>query len=234
MDDLKACSIAFDRWYAEQRHQLSNEQVCRVIWTASWNAAARPPAQPAQVDDSAVASFVERAASVVCGKPFPTGSALAKAREISDLALSMFTTAEPVAQGEKYSPLSILDSAPDSYAQAYIRDWCPDHVKAYIARLATPPAQPPEPVADVRAMVNRFLGWQLPKDFAPDCGISFKHAPDALGYSPTWPIGTNLFTAEQAEQMFRYALTTTPSPVETKTCNRNCDCVGPCKMGDAS
>lgn len=59
-----------------------------------------PPAQAAQVDDSAVASFVERAASVICGKPFPTGHALTKAREISDLALSMLTTAEPVAQGD--------------------------------------------------------------------------------------------------------------------------------------
>ncbi len=26
---------AFDEWYATQKHQLSNEQVCRVIWNAA-------------------------------------------------------------------------------------------------------------------------------------------------------------------------------------------------------
>jgi hypothetical protein len=38
MTDLKACNDAFDNWYTMQRHQLSNEQVCRVIWQAAWNA----------------------------------------------------------------------------------------------------------------------------------------------------------------------------------------------------
>ena len=27
--------MTFDEWYATQKHQLSNEQVCRVIWEAS-------------------------------------------------------------------------------------------------------------------------------------------------------------------------------------------------------
>lgn len=46
-------------------------------------------------------------------------------------------------QGDRYSPVGpIPDDAPDSYAEAYIRDWCPDHVKAYIARKTTPPASP--------------------------------------------------------------------------------------------
>jgi hypothetical protein len=66
------------------------------------------PAQAAQVDDSVVASFVERAASVICGKSFPTGPALAKAREISGLALSMLATAEPVAQGDAVASLRIF------------------------------------------------------------------------------------------------------------------------------
>lgn len=57
-------------------------------------------------------------------------------------------------------------------------------------------------------MVNRFLGWRLPEDFRPDCGISF---------TPTYqngteqggkfePVGTNLFTAMQAEEMVRFML----------------------------
>lgn len=53
-------------------------------------------------------------------------------------------------------------------------------------------------------MVNAFLGWKLPKDFAPDAGISFKptkpYEGDELGNS-WWPIGTNLLTADQARQM---------------------------------
>lgn len=31
---------AFDRWYTAQRHQLTNEQVCRLIWRRAWDAAA--------------------------------------------------------------------------------------------------------------------------------------------------------------------------------------------------
>ena len=33
------CDAAFDDWYSMQRHQLSNEDVCRVIWKSSWEAA---------------------------------------------------------------------------------------------------------------------------------------------------------------------------------------------------
>jgi hypothetical protein len=62
------------------------------------------------------------------------------------------------------------------------------------------------PSTDVDAMVNRFLCWPLPKTFAPDCGISFKHEPDARGYAPSWPIGTNLFTADEAKAMFLHCL----------------------------
>jgi hypothetical protein len=33
------CDAAFDAWYAMQMHQLSNEQVCKLIWTRGWQAA---------------------------------------------------------------------------------------------------------------------------------------------------------------------------------------------------
>lgn len=46
-------------------------------------------------------------------------------------------------------------------------------------------------------MVDRFLGWKLPKDFAPDGGISFKE-------SAWWPVGTNLLTADQAKEMLQH------------------------------
>lgn len=59
----------------------------------------------------------------------------------------------------------------------------------------------------IRAMVDRFLGWRLPKDFAPDCHISFKLPDPTLNPNPSWPTGTNLLTADQAERMFESILT---------------------------
>lgn len=51
-------------------------------------------------------------------------------------------------------------------------------------------------------IVNRFLSWKLPINFSPDAGISF--TPSA---NPNcWPTGTNLFTAVQAREMFKYVL----------------------------
>lgn len=49
----------------------------------------------------------------------------------------------------------------------------------------------------VKQAVNKFLCWKLPEDFAPDGGISF----DRSGHKYE-PVGTNLFTAIQAERMF--------------------------------
>lgn len=65
----------------------------------------------------------------------------------------------------------------------------------------------------VKHLVDRFLGWRLPKDFHPDCGISFDreynvsyNANQGLPPSIHEPIGTNLFTADQAKEMFRFLL----------------------------
>jgi hypothetical protein len=55
-------------------------------------------------------------------------------------------------------------------------------------------------------MVNRFLWWKLPQDFAPDCHISFKLPDPVLNHNPTWPVGTNLFTADQARAMLEHVL----------------------------
>jgi hypothetical protein len=67
----------------------------------------------------------------------------------------------------------------------------------------------------VDAMVNRFLAWPLPKDFAPDCGISFDgRKDDEWNKGKTWPIGTNLLTAVQAKAMFQHCLASGPSGVD--------------------
>lgn len=69
-----------------------------------------------------------------------------------------------------------------------------------------PTCEQERPKPDVTEMVNRFLSWKLPRDFAPDCHISFKMPDPILNPNPTWPVGTNLLTADQARQMFEYAL----------------------------
>jgi hypothetical protein len=56
-------------------------------------------------------------------------------------------------------------------------------------------------------MVIRFLMWPLPKDFGPDCGISFDgRKDDQWNKNKTWPVGTNLFTADQARAMLKYVI----------------------------
>jgi len=62
---------------------------------------------------------------------------------------------------------------------------------------------------DIKAMVDRFLGWKLPRDFSPDCGVSFM--PVRHGDIISWPIGTNLLSADQARQMFEFVLAAQPA-----------------------
>ncbi len=81
------------------------------------------------------------------------------------------------------------------------------------SRTAMSAAKPVEAFGDeqVKHMVNRFLMWKLPENFHPDAGISF--APEfnveymaKQGLPPQRhnPVGTNLFSADQAEAMVRH------------------------------
>ena len=60
----------------------------------------------------------------------------------------------------------------------------------------------------IKAAVNKFLCWKLPKDFSPDSFISFdgKKHDTWGGYPNSWPTGTNLFDAKQARAMFEHCL----------------------------
>lgn len=62
--------------------------------------------------------------------------------------------------------------------------------------------------AQIKHMVDRFLGWRLPENFSPDGGISFKktfndHMPTPQKHEPS---GTNLFDATQADAMVRWMI----------------------------
>lgn len=69
--------------------------------------------------------------------------------------------------------------------------------------------QMPPAIPDMKLMIDRFLSWKLPKDFGPDCGISFNptkpYEGDKFGNS-WWPIGTNLLHAGQVKEMLEYVL----------------------------
>jgi len=57
--------------------------------------------------------------------------------------------------------------------------------------------------AQIKAMVERFLQWKLPPDFAPDGGIAYTQP---AGHPDHHPVGTNLLTYVQAEAMVRHML----------------------------
>lgn len=65
----------------------------------------------------------------------------------------------------------------------------------------------------IKHMVDRFLFWKLPADFKPDCGIHFE-ADAAKILNPRnsryEPVGTNLFTATQADAMVRHMVDGVP------------------------
>jgi hypothetical protein len=67
--------------------------------------------------------------------------------------------------------------------------------------------------SQIKHMVDRFLGWKLPENFAPDAGISFKPAFNEHTAHPSKhePSGTNLFDATQADAMVRYMVEEIPS-----------------------
>ena len=63
-------------------------------------------------------------------------------------------------------------------------------------------------------MVDRFLGWKLPKDFSPDAGISFTPHKYQLDGTWAWPEGTNLFSREQATEMVEYMMNVSQKDID--------------------
>jgi hypothetical protein len=75
---------------------------------------------------------------------------------------------------------------------------------AMLAAAPEPPAVGVGPVVSeelIGRMVDAFLCWRLPDDFAPDGSVAFNP-----GNYPEyqWPVGTNLLTAVQARAMFEH------------------------------
>ena len=89
-----------------------------------------------------------------------------------------------------------------------------DHIPKELSEKETPKMTDEQ----IKHMVNRFLGWKLPENFAPDGGISFKATfndgtPYQMKHNPS---GTNLFDATQAEKMVRFMVEGLPSEKENE------------------
>lgn len=98
---------------------------------------------------------------------------------------------------------------------AYIEGAGEGEVYSIIPLYAAPPAQAPDAI---KVAVDRFLSWPLPQGFSPDCGISFDgRKPDQWNPVRQWPVGTNLFTADEARAMFEYCLAAAPAQPEPRT-----------------
>lgn len=107
----------------------------------------------------------------------------------------------------------------DYERQGKLNGFTPDTALAMVRQEMPLYTTPPTAASLVAEMVNRFLGWKLPKDFAPDAGISF--SPEfnveymaSLGKPPMRhePIGTNLFNADQAKAMFEHCIPSVETP----------------------
>lgn len=84
----------------------------------------------------------------------------------------------------------------------------------------------------VKRATNRFLGWKLPDGFTPDCFVSFDKERAKANHS--WPTGTNLFSFDQAREMFAHALAVTGEDIQKTVRNAHLPYpVGPAK-GDSS
>lgn len=74
--------------------------------------------------------------------------------------------------------------------------------------------------AQIKHMVDRFLGWKLPSTISPDGGISF----DRIGSKGTphefmrEPYGTNVLNADEARAMVQHMLDGMPSLEDGDEC----------------
>lgn len=90
------------------------------------------------------------------------------------------------------------------YARA--QDRCPDCHSVGTHYCSGMPESAQEDDA-IRAAAYKLMMWPLPRDFSPDCGISFDgRKDDEWNKNKSWPVGTNLFNVDQARAMFAHCI----------------------------
>lgn len=101
-------------------------------------------------------------------------------------------------QGLRFALGTVVDPAPVDIS-----------LRAQHDSICGAPAIAPFTDAQIKHMVERFLQWEFPYDFAPDGGIRFE--PSSGDDAFDRPIGANLFTSSEAELMIRHMLVGLPS-----------------------
>ncbi len=116
------------------------------------------------------------------------------------------------------SPEGAKDNIPEMATAAAVRDVRQARDADPVPATSDPhderigePWDDPAPATDdgmAARMATAFLSWPIPRDFAPDGGISFEPTYSGVGgvRVPRQPVGTNLFTYSQALAMARYML----------------------------
>jgi hypothetical protein len=71
----------------------------------------------------------------------------------------------------------------------------------------------------IKHLVDRFLGWRLPRNFNPDAGIRYSQPIPMSDNEPPreMPSGTNLFDATQANEMVRHMIAGMPEGASPET-----------------
>ncbi len=189
----------------------SLERIGVILRTRAAELSAQPLITPAPSDDDRKLARQALAASKRTGE-MPVeqwASELVESMHAQDTELSA-QESKPVAWNIELLPVSV-DGVPEACKVRLSVGVQHFHVGAdywdtreeggwYAAQLETAMRRAEVSIPDA---VNRFLGWQLPKTFSPDCGVSFKPWPES---KPIWPVGTNLFTADETKAMLEYVL----------------------------
>ncbi len=182
MDELFA---AFNTWPADIRKKLSLHDLRRMTgWAPPKHEAS--PAQPEEMSPD----FTDTARAALAWVLYHHQGGSSPVGQPIRMALGMGNH-EPlpdwrIAEAKRYAELVGAKSADFHFTRAAGQQ---DH--------------------DIDALVNRFLGWRLPADFAPDAGVAFTPPPADHG-EHWWPVGTNLLSAEQARAMFEHCLAGVP------------------------
>jgi hypothetical protein len=99
------------------------------------------------------------------------------------------------------------DCCPDGNTARMVRPDIAEQAAAGFRSLYLRPQPAAQGVPDVKAMVDRFLAWPLPETVSSDMCVTMR---DALYINNRYRTGTNLLTATEAEEMFRYVLAAAP------------------------
>lgn len=118
-----------------------------------------------------------------------------------------FSENHPIESGECNDAENIREATAEALRDELLDAWRErEDAEVELARKMEPVKMSTLTEDQIKHMVDRFLMWSLPEGFNPDGGITFEKIAGASGPHPFTrePVGTNLFTADQATEMVRH------------------------------